>query len=355
MSGTGRRRTLAILQLPREADGNALNAGVFKSAMENMLLRILPDKQHHVLIRYAATAAIVGLTALIRYSLDRSLEHYPLLLFFPAVFLCSLLFNKGSGFFATALSALVADYLFMAPQFSFAVSAGDAVALSIFILVGCTMAGVTETLRKTVDQLSAAERNKALLLEELAHRTKNDLAIIGSAITLQARAASKEDVRQALEAANRRVQVVAAVQARLRGDHGGGEVELADYLEALCSGLGDMLRDVRPIAVRVRCPPITLSSSAAVSAGLIVNELVTNSLKYAFPGDRGGIVEVQVEQDGGGGLLIRVRDNGVGCEDDAAALGTRLVRLLAKQHGGRFDRKSLGNGCEAVAVLPDLA
>lgn len=325
----------------------------FDSGMENVLLRILPERQHHVLIRYVATAAIVGLTALIRYSLDRSLEHYPLLLFFPAVFLCSLLFNKGSGFLATGLSALLADYLFMAPQFSLAVSAGDAVALFIFVLVGCTMAGVTETLRKTVDRLAAAERNKSLLLEELAHRTKNDLAIIGSAITLQARAASSEEVREALEAANRRVQVVAAAQARLRGDHGGGEVDLAAYLEALCSGLGDMLRDIRPIAVRVRCPPITLSSSAAVSAGLIVNELVTNSLKYAFPEDRGGIVEVEVQQEGEG-LLIRVKDNGVGCEETAAALGTRLVRLLAKQHGGHFKRVTMNNGCEAVAVLPEL-
>lgn len=322
--------------------------------MENMLLQILPERQHHVLIRYSASAAIVALTALVRYSLDSSLEHYPLLLFFPAVFLCSLLFDQGSGFFATILSALVAAYLFMAPQFSFVVNQGDAIALFIFILVGCTMAAVTEALRKTVDQLVLAERNKALLLEELAHRTKNDLAIIGSAITLQARASTNQEVRNALEAANARVQVVAAAQARLRGDQGGGEIQLNDYLQALCNGLGDMLRDIRPIAVRVQCPPMLVGSSVAVAVGLIVNELVTNSLKYAFPGDRGGIVEVKIEREAGG-LVVSVGDNGVGCTEGQGGLGTRLVRLLAKQHGGQFNRISRDCGCEAIATLPKLA
>jgi two-component sensor histidine kinase len=323
--------------------------------MENMLLRLLPKASHPVFVRYVASAGIVGVAALLRFSMDTQLQHYPLLLFFPAVFLCSLLFDRGSGFFATVLSAIVAAYLFISPHFSMRLDTGDVIALTIFVVVGFTMAGVTEALRKTIDQLARAHQSKALLLEELAHRTKNDLAIIGSAITLQARASGNDEVRAALDAANARVQVVAAAQSRLRTSDAGAAIELNDYLEELCSGLGDMLRGIRPIAVRVHCPPMSLPESTAVAVGLIVNELVTNSLKYAFPTDRGGIVEVEVTPREQGGLTIKVRDNGVGCAEDASGLGTRLVRLLAKQRGGWFERSSGEGGCESVAVVPDLS
>jgi two-component sensor histidine kinase len=91
-----------------------------------------------------------------------------------------------------------------------------------------------------------------------------------------------------------------------------------------------------------------------VSVGLITNELVTNSLKYAFPTERGGIVDVHVEPRDAGGVQIRVTDNGAGCESVKEGMGTRLVRLLAKQRGGEFKRMSTEHGCEAKATLPDL-
>jgi two-component system, sensor histidine kinase PdtaS len=193
-------------------------------------------------------------------------------------------------------------------------------------------------------------------LEELAHRTKNDLAIIGSAITLQARASDNPQVRSALEEANTRVQVVAAAQSKLRATHKGTAVELDQLLEELCAGLGDLLRDVRPIAVRVHCRPTQVNESTAVSIGLIVTELVTNSFKHAFPSERGGIVQVSVKPGrDGAGLTIEVRDNGLGCDQPVDGLGTRLVRLLAKQRGGHFDRSSDSSGCIALAVVPDLS
>lgn len=322
--------------------------------MENLLLRLLPRERHPVFVRYAASAGIVGIAALLRYTMSGQLQNYPILLFFPAVFLCALLFDKGSGFFATFLSALVSGLVFISPQRALEISSGDVVALLIFIVVGCTMSAVTEALRHAVDELGRAEAGKSLLLEELAHRTKNDLAIISSAITLQARASTNEDVREALEAANSRVQVVAAAQTRLRTRESGAEVELAGYLQELCTGLGDLLRGVRPIAVRLDCPAVSVDDSAAVTIGLIVNELVTNSLKYAFPSDRGGIVDVKVHQRPEGGLVVSVSDSGPGCPEDAAGLGTRLVRLLAKQRGGHFQRSGQDSGCKAVAVLPDI-
>ncbi len=321
--------------------------------MENLLVRLLPEQRYGITLRYAATCLIVAITALLRYSLDGPLENFPLLLFVPAVFLCALLFDRGSGFFATILSAAVSAYFFIEPYFSFAIGIQNFFALSLFGIIGFTMSLVTEVLRKTIRRLNESKKTKALLLEELAHRTKNDLAIISSAITLQSSASRDPAVREALSAANARVLVVAQAQERLRGDQSGGLVGLSGYVGALCQGLGDLLRDVRPIAVRVNCVPISVPSSVAVHVGLIVNELVTNSLKYAYPTERGGVIRVDIVSDGTN-LMVTVVDDGIGCPKDVdPGLGSKLVRLLAKQLGGRVEREDANPGCCVRVTLDE--
>lgn len=323
--------------------------------METLILRLLPHRTYGIVLRYGATAVIILTTALLRFSLEDPLQQFPLLLFMPAIFLCALLFDRGSGFFATILSAVIAAYLFMEPRFSFRIGVQNLFALFLFILIGMTMSAVTEALRHTIARLNESEKTKGLLLEELAHRTKNDLAIISSAITLQAHAAEDPAVREALNAANARVLVVAQAQDRLRGDRDGGLVDLSDYISSLCQGLGDLLRDVRPIAVRVHCDPLRVPSSVAVHVGLIVNELVTNSLKYAYPGERGGIITVEIRSDGAR-IAITVADNGVGCPSSARPrLGSKLVRLLAKQLGGSVAREDAQPGCRTRVTLDEQA
>ncbi len=318
-----------------------------------MLLVLLPRRKFPVLLRYTATAAIVGVAALLRAALEVPMQQSPLLLFVPAVFLCSLLFDRGSGFFATLLSAGIAAYFFMRPAGSFVFGFPGVIFITAFVIIGFTIAAVTEALRKTIHRIDDAREHQALLRREMAHRVKNDLALISSAISLQARTSENDEVRKALEAANARVHVIAAAQALLRPDEGGA-VDLPSYIQNLCDGLGEVLRGIRPIAIRVHCTNVVLPGPVAASVGLIVNELVTNSLKYAYPEDKGGIVDVNVQPDEAEGLVVTVKDNGVGCDETASGLGSRLVRLLAKQRGGAFTRVSSDIGCEATATLPDL-
>jgi two-component sensor histidine kinase len=323
--------------------------------METLVLRLLPRRKHGITLRYGATAAIILITTLLRFSLKDPLQQFPLLLFIPAIFLCALLFDRGSGFFATILSAAVAAYPFIEPGAPFRIGLQNLLALLLFILIGFTIAAVTEALRRTIAQLDESEKNKALLLEELAHRTKNDLAIISSAITLQAHAAEEPAVREALNAANARVLVVAQAQERLRGDQDGGLVDLSDYVASLCQGLGELLRDVRPIEVRVHCVPLRVPSSVAVHVGLIVNELVTNSLKYAYPDARGGIIAVEIRSDGAR-IAITVADDGVGCPSSTRpGLGSKLVRMLARQLGGSVAREDAKPGCRTRVTLDEQA
>ena len=322
--------------------------------MENLIVALLPKEQHSVVVRYLATSMIVCIAALLRLSLAEQLQHSPVLLFIPAVFLSALLFDRGSGFFATILSALVAVF-FIEPRRSLETDIRELVPFSIFVAIGFGISAVMEALRQAIWKLSRAEAQKTLLLEELAHRTKNDLFMVCSVLTLQAKAQKDANVRHALEAAVARVAVIARAQERLRGDKDGGgtgSVELAGYLEDLCRTLGEMLRDVRPIAVVVDADAVDVSSSDAVSIGLIVNELVTNAFKYASPGDRGGTVRVSLSRRPSG-LELVVADDGAGCPSEPSqGTGSRLVRLLAAQLQGEMRRDPMHAGCKVMVTLP---
>lgn len=319
--------------------------------MENLLLSLLPRRRYPVLLRYGGATLIIGAAFAMRYASENALRDYPLLLFIPAVFLSSLLFNRGTGFFATALSAVLAAYFFIGPD-SLAIDARQLVPLGIFIAVGVIMAAVTETLRGAVEKLSAAERAKSLLLEEMAHRTKNDLQMGMSVLLLQAYGQTDPAMRRLLEAAVSRMQVIARAQAHLRIIGQEGRLDLAPYLETLCASLGDLLRDIRPIAVRVQCEHLLLDSSTAVSIGLIVNEAVTNALKYAFPDGMGGAVDVDVRRQDGDGITLTVRDDGIGCRSDTPeGLGSRLIKLLAQQMNGTARREPADPGCRIIVEL----
>jgi two-component sensor histidine kinase len=108
---------------------------------------------------------------------------------------------------------------------------------------------------------------------------------------------------------------------------------------------------VRSIAIQVHCQPISVKSSQAGSIGLIVNELVTNAFKYAFPEGRAGTVEVDITRTDGQ-IAITVRDDGVGCPSEVkSGLGTRLINQLTARMNGRMTRAPLPRGCEVRVVL----
>jgi two-component sensor histidine kinase len=320
--------------------------------MEKLFAVLRPRRRYPLAIRYGLTTLIVGVTFLLRLALQEQLQTYPVLLFIPAIFLAAFLFDKGCGLFATILSALLAQYFFVPPLYSFAVDAEHILPLLLFIGIGTVISMGTETLRDTIDKLAASEKEKALLLRELAHRTKNDFMLIASVLTLQARGESDANARTALETAIARVAVIIKAQERLDSVKEGGTIEVGAYLEDLCNGLGNLLRDVRPIKVRVEADQIELRGSQAVSLGLLANELVTNSFKYAFPGESGGAVTVRLKREDSK-LILTVADDGIGCSSEAkSGEGLQLMRLIAGQWGGQLEYGSQDGGFRVTLRLP---
>jgi K+-sensing histidine kinase KdpD len=170
--------------------------------MERLLLAILPRRQPSVLVRYSMTAAIIGCTALLRLALDDSLRGYPLLLFIPAVFLSALLFDRGSGFVATLLSAILAAAFFIEPRGNVFIDARHWFPIFVFVLIGFAISSVTEALRDAIAKLRRLEIAKAVQLEELGHRIKNDLATVGSLLRLQARSVDSGPARDLMSQAH---------------------------------------------------------------------------------------------------------------------------------------------------------
>ncbi|WP_352671778.1 histidine kinase dimerization/phosphoacceptor domain -containing protein [Mesorhizobium sp. M0166] len=119
---------------------------------------------------------------------------------FPAIFLASVLFDRGSGLYSTVLSTVLL-YFEAKPTGTFLLPAGLVLPMVIFVVVALGLAVISERLRTAYQRAAEAERAKDLLLQELSHRTKNNLAMVSSLLSLQARMKSSPEAREALEKA----------------------------------------------------------------------------------------------------------------------------------------------------------
>lgn len=322
--------------------------------MNRLARALLPKRHFSAPVRFAGVTFIVLAAWLSRSLFAPAFASYRHELFFPAVLISAVLFDHWAGFLATFLCALLSNlYL---PSVGPVLTGDRAVALGVFVPVGLLMTLILEGLRHALRELASAKEEKELLLRELIHRTRNDLFVVASIISLQARNERDPAAKQALHSAVARISSVGQVQERLHATGAPkGRVPLSRYLHSLCEQLAQMLDGVRPVAFQVDAPPTEIDPSAAASIGLIVNELVTNALKYAFTDQASGLVEVTAwHQDDATHILVK--DNGSGCPVDAQpGTGSRLVSDLAARLGGVMTRTSDASGCRVEVILPTLS
>ena len=204
----------------------------------------------------------------------------------------------------------------------------------INILLGIEDITFQRNLERDKDDLL---REKDVLLNELQHRVANSLQIIASIIMMKAKSVESEETRRHLHDAHTRVISVAAVQEHLHASAGIGSMEMQPYLTKLCEALThSMIGEDQPISLRVFGQGGRATCRDAESLGLIVTELVINSLKHAFKEKtEGGQIAVSYEVSGTDWKLSVV-DNGIGKPDGVFAqpksgLGTGIVKALAKQ------------------------
>ncbi|WP_375599883.1 sensor histidine kinase [Devosia sp. Naph2] len=220
---------------------------------------------------------------------------------------------------------------------------------------------VAERTRDIEEARAHAERERQrveALLQETNHRIGNSLATVSSLLALQVMRTQSDDVRTALEAARLRVHAVASAHRRLRL---GDDLETAradEFLTAVLEDLAETQTDGERIVVRGALSPIEVSARDATTLGILVGELVTNALKYAFPDERRGTISVTLARDNDGVPLLSVRDNGVGLPQGAeteTGLGSVIVKQLSGQFGGEpHYARADGGGLDVSVRLPEL-
>jgi two-component system, sensor histidine kinase PdtaS len=188
----------------------------------------------------------------------------------------------------------------------------------------------------TEERLRAALREKELLLEEVHHRVKNNLQVITSLLGLQARSIKDSATRIKFDESRYRIQAMAILHEILDESSSLAEIDFADYIQKLVAHLVRSYGAIGRIRTQLRLDPLSCHRDVALPCGLIVNEVVSNALKYAFPGGKAGDVQIELRREAGGRVHLLIADTGIGlprgCDwETSPTLGLRLVRTLARQ------------------------
>jgi PAS domain S-box-containing protein len=211
---------------------------------------------------------------------------------------------------------------------------------------GCRILGgisvdITEQVRME-RALEAALRAKETLLKEVHHRVKNNLQIISSLLNMQAELCDP-DQRLVFQDSQLRVQSIALIHDRLCANGDLEHVDFREYVEALTRDLFSAHGvDSDRVRLQLRLAEVPLELNQAIPSGLILNELVSNALKYAFPGTRTGTVLVALSCDEEDRVTLQVSDDGVGMPaspDHKQSLGLGIVDVLTRQLGGTIHRE----------------
>lgn len=285
------------------------------------------------------------------------------ILLYPVVFACAYLAGRDSGVSATGAGALVFLFQLVRSWSQNPFRFQHLASLLLFSLIGTGTAVLLSHLRRArnqAEQSAAAalkSRNEAqraqdeadLLLRELSHRVKNDVANLVAILRLQAGKTEGPAAAQLITAADRLI-VLSRVHQRLSRHGHSALVELGDFLEQLCADLESTLVGVRAISLTWDIGPARVTSGEAVALGLIINEMLTNSVKYAFPNIVGGKIHLSVHEVDGGTLRAIVQDDGQGFDTLKATggLGRKLIQSLTAQLDGTYECVSGPGGTQCT-------
>jgi two-component system, sensor histidine kinase PdtaS len=205
-------------------------------------------------------------------------------------------------------------------------------------------------------KLQEALEHQALLTREMSHRVKNSLTSVVGLLRVQARSAQSEDVKNALRDASLRVATIAQVHDHLWRGSRIGFIDMADFMTELCKKLRG---NTDGHTLHCHADPMLLSADHAIPLGLLINELVTNAIKYAYP-DGGGEIKVSAREFDGH-LEVEVSDKGIGLPDGfdldkpSASLGFKVIAGMVRQLQGHLTFASNDpKGTRFVLYLPIL-
>lgn len=205
-------------------------------------------------------------------------------------------------------------------------------------------------------QLAKRHKENELLLKEIHHRVKNNLEIVSSLLALQSSQIDDPSVQAAMKSSENRVHSMGIIHQKLYQSEHLTSIEMRDYFVNLSENIRNSFDAKGKIKIDCDMPELVLDVDTAISVGLITNELLTNAFKYAFKGEKGGTIKVNLTRKGpkNGNLELRISDDGIGKiineKSKGTGFGTMLISLLTKQLNGTISYE-IKNGTKVSLVF----
>lgn len=189
-------------------------------------------------------------------------------------------------------------------------------------------------------KVAASLKEKDILLREIHHRVKNNLQIISSLLRLQSRNIEDNSLQEIFQVSQQRIRSIALIHESLYRSDDLGQIDFSKYIQNLTSHLSSLhAADAKGINFKISADNIFLDINRAIPCGLLLNELITNALKYAFPEEKEGEIKIGFEKYKHNKLRLSIADNGIGFPQGldfrkTESLGLQLVNSLISQLNG---------------------
>jgi two-component system, sensor histidine kinase PdtaS len=309
---------------------------------------------------YLITILVIVGVALLRLWLGADPEKNAFFFYFGVVMLASLLFDRHSGILAACVSVLAA-----AARPSVAIPGAVELRIELsysvaFLIIACSIAAVIESLSHLYSRMHdqnnllhvADERNRILLLD-INHRVKNHLSAMAGLMNRSRRKVSDPVAKDILTDSANRLQVLSRVYDRLHLDQDdiSATIDSQGFVEQLCDDLQLSLIGDRPIEIHTDVENVKIKTAKAMPIGLLVNEVITNSIKHGFSEDRSGNIWIALRPEDREHKLS-ISDDGFGGDPAVPGTGTgsRLIRSLADQLKGRYRVELNEHGGRTVVI-----
>ena len=209
--------------------------------------------------------------------------------------------------------------------------------------------------RQAEDMIQRSLKEKEVMLKEIHHRVKNNMQVIYSLLSLQSKTIADQTVRAMFEESQNRVLSMALIHEKLYGSADLAHVDFKEYLKSLVSGIASTYKR-SDVVCSVEMEPLALDVNVGIPCGLIVNELVSNCLKHAFPQSRSGTITLGIKRNSDGNNVLTVADDGIGFPEavdfrNTASLGLQLVNVLTGQIHGTIEMV-VHAGTKFIIIFP---
>jgi len=308
-------------------------------------------------VRLFITGAAAGLTCAFQLPLEPDVPGDPFLLFFMVVIGTVFAFGERVGFVAVGLTTFLA-FFFFEPFGTLAIShAGDLIKIELYAVLASISVLLLASIGRAlvnVETATQADGGGSIFVRELTHRVANNFAVVAALIRKKAGSVTDTQAKSVLNEAIEQVTIMARLHRHLEMSGEAVSLDSERFIGDLCDSLETSMARDRSIAIEHRVMRQVLPVAQAVPLGLIVNELVTNALKHAFPDNRRGTVRVRLTQETADRLLLVVEDDGVGMRNHPPSngMGRSLIQALATQLGGRLECRSDDTGTAFSLLIP---